>query len=55
MKPFTDIHKPFANAVNANEMTKFGKIEDTSTTRDSAATRSRKSHIIQVKNAMAVG
>jgi len=36
-------------------MTKFGKIALTNTTRDSAARRSRKSHITQVKKATAVG
>jgi hypothetical protein len=55
MKPSTDIHNPLANAVNASDITKLGKMEDTNTTRDSAATRSRNSHMIQVKNAMAVG
>ena len=42
-------------AVRARLTTKFGKMEDTSTTRDSAAIRSRKSHIIHVKKATAVG
>jgi hypothetical protein len=36
-------------------MTKLGKMDETRTTRDSAATRSRKSHMIQVKDAGAVG
>ena len=54
-KPPTDIQRPFAKAVSARETTKLGKMEDIRTTRDSAATRSRKSHIIQVKNAWAVG
>lgn len=54
-KPPTLIQSPLANATKANEMTKFGKMEVTSTTSDSAATRSRKSHITQVKNADAVG
>lgn len=36
-------------------MTKLGKIEDMRTTRDSAARRSRKSHITQVKKAVAEG
>jgi hypothetical protein len=53
--PPTDIHNPFAKAVRARLTTKFGKIEDTNTTRDSAARRSRNSHIIQVKKAVAVG
>jgi hypothetical protein len=54
-KPPTDIHKPFAKAVKAKLTTKLGKMDDTSTTRDSAATRSRKSHIIQVKKVIAAG
>jgi hypothetical protein len=53
--PPTDIHNPFAKAVKARLMTKFGKMEDTSTTRDSAAMRSRNSHITHVKKATAVG
>lgn len=53
--PPTLIHKPFANATRANDMTKIGKMDDMSTTSDSAATRSRNSHITQVKNAMALG
>jgi hypothetical protein len=36
-------------------MTKEGKIELISTTSDSAASRSRKSHMIQVKKAVVVG
>jgi hypothetical protein len=54
-KPPTDIHKPFANAVKARLTTKLGKMDDINTTRDSAATRSRNSHIIQMKKAVAVG
>lgn len=53
--PPTLIHSPFANATNAKAITKFGKIAVTRTTSDSAATRSRKIHITQVKNASAVG
>lgn len=53
--PPTLIQSPFAKAVTARATTKIGKSEDTSTTRDSAATRSRKSHMIQVKNPVAVG
>ena len=49
--PPTLIHRPFANAVSASETTKFGKIDEISTTRDSPAKRSRKSHITQVKKA----
>lgn len=55
MKPFTHIHRPLAKAVRASAMTKFGKREEMRTTRDSAARRSRKSHIIQEKKAVAVG
>ena len=54
-KPPTDIHSPFAKAIRASATTKFGKIDEIKTTSDSAATRSRKSHIIHVKNAAAVG
>lgn len=36
-------------------MTKLGKMDVTKTTRDSAATRSRKSHMTQVKKAEALG
>ncbi len=49
--PPTDIQSPFANAVSANATTKMGNMLDTSTTNDSAATRSRNNHIIHVKNA----
>lgn len=55
MNPPTHIHRPFENATRAREMTKFGNMEETRTTSDSAATRSRKSHITQMKNAEAVG
>lgn len=54
-KPPTLIHSPFANAVRAKATTKFGNIEDTRTTRDSPARRSRKSHRTQVKKASAPG
>lgn len=53
--PATDIHRPFAKAVTARLMTKIGKTDEMKTTRDSAAIRSRKSHITQVKKAVAVG
>jgi len=53
--PPTHIHSPLAKAVKARLITKTGKTEETKTTRDSAAIRSRKSHMIQVKNAEAVG
>jgi hypothetical protein len=53
--PPTDIHSPFAKAVRARLTTKFGKMDDTNTTRDSAAIKSRNSHIIHVKKATAVG
>ena len=36
-------------------MTKLGKMDVTKTTRDSAATRSRKSHMTKVKKAEALG
>ena len=55
IKPPTLIQRPFANATSAKEMTKFGKIDVTRTTRDSAATRSRNIHITQVKKPSAVG
>ena len=51
-KPPTLIQRPFAKAVRARATTKLGKSEVMSTTRDSAARRSRKSHITQVKNAV---
>lgn len=53
--PPTDIHSPFAKAVRARLITKLGKTEETNTTRDSAARRSKKSHMIHVKNAEPVG
>jgi hypothetical protein len=55
INPPTLIHRPLANAVKAKAITKFGKMDDIKTTSDSAARRSRKSHIIQVKKAEAVG
>lgn len=54
-KPPTLIQRPFANAVSARATTKFGNIEERSTTRDSPAKRSRKSHITHVKKAVALG
>jgi hypothetical protein len=53
--PPTLIHNPFANATRARAMTKTGNRDETSTTSDSAATRSRNSHMTQVKKAVAVG
>lgn len=53
-KPPTAIHSPLANATSARETTKFGMIEDRRTTKDSAVTRSRKTHITKVKNAAPV-
>jgi hypothetical protein len=55
MKPFTDIHNPFANATRAREMTKLGNSEVMNTTKPSAASKSRKSHMTHVKKALAVG
>lgn len=55
MKPLTLIQRPFANAVAARETTKMGARDVMRTTRDSAAMRSRKSHITQVKKPVAVG
>jgi len=54
-KPLTLIQTPFAKAVTTRDMTKFGNREDTSTTSDSAAIRSRNSHITQVKKAIPSG
>ena len=54
-KPPTLIQRPLANAVRARATTKLGNREETSTTKDSAARRSRKSHITQVKKAVAPG
>ena len=53
--PPTLIQRPLAKATMARERTKLGRREVTSTTRDSAARRSRKSHITQMKKAGAVG
>ena len=53
--PPTLIHSPLANATSARAMTKLGKMAVTSTTRDSAATRSRNIHMTHVKKAWAVG
>lgn len=55
MKPLTLIHRPLAKATSASEMTKDGKTDATSTTRLSAASRSRNTHSTQVKKACAVG
>lgn len=46
---------PLMKAIKARATTKMGKIEETSTTRDSAASRSRNSHMTQVKKAPPVG
>ena len=53
-KPSTHIQRPLANAVTARATTKTGKREETSTTRDSAARRSRKSQRTQMKKECAV-
>ena len=53
-KPPVHIHKPFAKAVSASATTKIGKRAEMSTTSDSAASRSRKSHMTHVKNALGV-
>lgn len=53
--PPTLIHSPFAKATRARDTTKLGKMAVTKTTSDSAATRSRKIHMTQVKKASAVG
>lgn len=55
MNPSTLIHRPFMNAVIARATTKFGNTEETKTTNDSAARRSRNSHMTQVMNAANVG
>jgi hypothetical protein len=44
-----------AKAITASDITNDGKIDVTSTTRLSAASRSRKTHRTQVKKACAVG
>ena len=54
-KPPTLIQRPLAKAVRARATTKVGKREEMRTTRDSAARRSRNSHMIQVRKAGAVG
>ena len=53
--PPTLIHSPLANATSARAITKFGKIAVTRQTRDSAATRSRKIHMTEVKKASPAG
>jgi hypothetical protein len=55
INPFTDMKSPLAKAMRASEMTNDGKIDVRSTTRLSAASRSRKTQRIQVKKACAVG
>jgi hypothetical protein len=49
--PPTLIQRPFAKATSASEMTKFGNIDVTNTTRLSAARRSRNIHITQIMKA----
>lgn len=53
--PLTHIHRPFTKAVRASATTKFGNIEETRTTKDSAASRSKNSHITQMKKALPSG
>ena len=54
-KPPTLIQRPLAKAVNASEITKFGKIDDISTTKDSPASKSKNSHMTHVKKALPPG
>jgi hypothetical protein len=49
-QPLVVIQSAFIDAVTARAMTKTGKREETRTTSDSAATRSRKSQSVYVKN-----
>ena len=51
-KPFTHIHSPLAKATRAKATIKLGNSKENSVTNDSAATRSRNSHITYVKNAV---
>lgn len=53
--PPVHIHKPLAKAVPASATTKMGMRLLIRTTSDSAAIKSRKSHMIQVKKASALG
>jgi hypothetical protein len=55
MNPLTLIQSPLAKAISASEMTNDGKMDVRSTTRLSAASRSRKTQRTQVKKAWAVG
>lgn len=50
-KPPTLIHSSFAKATSAGEMMKFGNIDDISTANESLASKSKKNHIIHVRNA----
>ena len=50
-KPSTHIHRPLAKAVTAKATTKMLKIDETKTTKDSAATRSKNNHSTHLKNA----
>src|SRR5687767_582239 len=53
--PLTHIQSPLANAVTARATTNIGKIFETKTTSDSAATRSRNSQRTQRKKPSALG
>jgi hypothetical protein len=55
MNPSTLIHRPLAKATRARLITNDGKILVKSTTRDSAASRSRNNQKTDVKKAVAVG
>lgn len=53
--PPTLIQRPLAKATNAREITNDGNSDVIKTTKDSAARRSRKSHMRYVKKAVASG
>lgn len=54
MNPLTLIHRPLAKAISASEMTNDGNSDVRSTTKLSAASRSKNTQRTQVKKAWAV-
>jgi hypothetical protein len=55
MNPLTLIHRPLAKAISASEMTNDGTSDVRSTTRLSAASKSKNTQRTQVKKACGVG
>jgi len=49
------LQRPFAKAISASEITKDGNSDDIRTTKLSAPRRSRNTHRIETKKALAVG